>query len=375
MIKTLTVAFLALSIGVLFVQTEHVQTQKDLTEWAAALGHSDYAVREDAMGKLRAAGESARTVLKGLKTSPVLEQRARAEQLLSELDEPPRSEALKPSQGVPRGLPGVGGFTSPRVQVFGGTEPLILDDLLKLMRESASGMDPLVGLPRIGGSTLRPSHSGETARILDLLQLALPPGAVQSKTQMSFDGPDGQGSIEQDTDGSIRVDIDGEKYEAPSLDVLRKDRPELYEKMKRHGFDAPGLHIRTFGSGTPFSGWQALPRDPVSPGVSPFQIEPEPILEGRTLGVVLGDVPDLLREHLSLPVHALVIESVKPDSAARSAGIRAKDLLLEVDGKPAKSFDSVRETLKDSESKLEVSVKILRQGKEQTLSVRWPESK
>jgi hypothetical protein len=327
------------------------------------------------MGKLRAAGESARTVLKGLKTSPVLEQRARAEQLLSELDEPPRSEALKPSQGVPRGLPGVGGFTSPRVQVFGGTEPLILDDLLKLMRESASGMDPLVGLPRIGGSTLRPSHSGETARILDLLQLALPPGAVQSKTQMSFDGPDGQGSIEQDTDGSIRVDIDGEKYEAPSLDVLRKDRPELYEKMKRHGFDAPGLHIRTFGSGTPFSGWQALPRDPVSPGVSPFQIEPEPILEGRTLGVVLGDVPDLLREHLSLPVHALVIESVKPDSAARSAGIRAKDLLLEVDGKPAKSFDSVRETLKDSESKLEVSVKILRQGKEQTLSVRWPESK
>jgi S1-C subfamily serine protease len=90
---------------------------------------------------------------------------------------------------------------------------------------------------------------------------------------------------------------------------------------------------------------------------------------------VLGDVPDLLREHLSLPVHALVIESVKPDSAARSAGIRAKDLLLEVDGKPAKSFDSVRETLKDSESKLEVSVKILRQGKEQTLSVRWPESK
>jgi membrane-associated protease RseP (regulator of RpoE activity) len=99
--------------------------------------------------------------------------------------------------------------------------------------------------------------------------------------------------------------------------------------------------------------------------------------EGR-LGVMATKPSETLVEQLDLPKdRGLVIEDVVADSAAAKAGLKAHDILLELDGKPVSQ--DVREFKKyvdEIKADTPVDVVVLRKGKKETIKgLKLPEAK
>ncbi len=100
--------------------------------------------------------------------------------------------------------------------------------------------------------------------------------------------------------------------------------------------------------------------------------------EEARLGVMASSPSETLVEQLDLPKgQGLVIEEVVKDSAADKAGLKAHDILLEVDGKAVP--DDVLEfkkTLKDVKADTPVDAVVLRKGKKETVKgLKLPEAK
>jgi serine protease Do len=66
-----------------------------------------------------------------------------------------------------------------------------------------------------------------------------------------------------------------------------------------------------------------------------------------------------------------VIE-VDEDGNAEKAGIREEDVITEVDGKAVNSADEVAKLIRENKDKVSVKVKLLRQGKTETIDVKIP---
>lgn len=342
--------------------------ERDLARWVEALGHEDFAVREEAADLLRKAGAGARTALEAAKDSENAEQRTRVRQLLKEMELDrggPQQEPLKPAQPPevrrPRG--------SIRLDGAGADPFEALRDLDRRMAELREWMD---------------RQSEELSRLRDLpdlkelfegldLKMEVPEGAA-GVMQVEMHGPDGKLGYSRKADGSVRIEDGDAVYEFGSLDEFKTAHPDVHARLSERGlFPASGVRPGGFpgivfggrfpavqGFGSPW-----IPRPP--PG-----IEPVPAPRGRTLGVVLNEVPRLLRTHMQIPASAQLVESVHRGSPADRAGIQASDILLEVDGHPASDPEAVREALNRANGRDDAVVKILSGGVEKTVTVRWP---
>jgi hypothetical protein len=98
--------------------------------------------------------------------------------------------------------------------------------------------------------------------------------------------------------------------------------------------------------------------------------------ENLRLGARLEKPSDTLVEQLDLPKgQGQVITQINDDSAAAKAGIKANDILLELDGKPvssdAKEFEK---QLGDIKADTAVDAVVLRKGKKETVKgISMPE--
>ena len=93
---------------------------------------------------------------------------------------------------------------------------------------------------------------------------------------------------------------------------------------------------------------------------------------GGFLGVLPVEMSDELREHLGLDSGAMVGE-VTPGSPAENAGLRPRDIVLSVDGKPVAGPAGLVDLIGGAKPGDEVSLKILRKGREMTIKVALAE--
>ena len=114
---------------------------------------------------------------------------------------------------------------------------------------------------------------------------------------------------------------------------------------------------------------RSAPRLPGLPGSSPQDVR---------LGVVVEKPSDTLAEQLELPKdQGLVIRDVMADSAAAKAGLKAHDILLELDGKAVSSNpEEFRKQVEGIKADTPVDAVVLRKGKKETVKgLSLPEAK
>jgi len=91
-----------------------------------------------------------------------------------------------------------------------------------------------------------------------------------------------------------------------------------------------------------------------------------PSMAGKTLGVMVSDLPNALLDEADMP-YGISVQSVKPDSAAATAGIRAGDVIAEFSGKPVFSAERLRWLVRKAPSGKGVEIKLVREGNNMVL--------
>ena len=88
------------------------------------------------------------------------------------------------------------------------------------------------------------------------------------------------------------------------------------------------------------------------------------------LGVFIGDLDPLVAEAMGLDnTQGAVIERVMPGRAADKGGVKADDIVLEVDGHPVRNSTGLRSLIGLTAPGVEVEIVVLRDGKEKRLRV------
>jgi beta-lactamase regulating signal transducer with metallopeptidase domain len=152
--------------------------------------------------------------------------------------------------------------------------------------------------------------------------------------------------------------------------AMREQMQRAMEQLRRQFPNGvPGGAMPQFGA---FGGGFA----PLAQNFDPFAVAGRPH-EGR-LGVRVKEPGEALADQLDLPKgQGVVIESVEPDSAAAKAGLKANDILLEMDGKPVSN--NVAEAVKmihGLKAKTPVDAVVMRKGKKETIKgISLPEAK
>ncbi len=148
------------------------------------------------------------------------------------------------------------------------------------------------------------------------------------------------------------------------MEKLRKQIEKAFEQLDKQ-FPGGGLPGQFPGG----PGGGLLPGFPIVPfpGVRP--IERPAMRENSRLGARLEKPSDTLIEQLDLPRgQGQVVEQLNDDSPAAKAGLKAHDILLELDGKPVSS--DAREFAKqlgDIKTDKPVDAVVLRKGKKETV--------
>jgi serine protease Do len=97
------------------------------------------------------------------------------------------------------------------------------------------------------------------------------------------------------------------------------------------------------------------------------------VTRGR-LGVTMQDVTEGLRKQLGLKDrNGAVVATVEPDGPADKAGFKQYDVIIEVNGQPAASSNDLKFKIADIEPGQKIVVRIIRDGKEMTLSPKIEE--
>jgi serine protease Do len=90
----------------------------------------------------------------------------------------------------------------------------------------------------------------------------------------------------------------------------------------------------------------------------------------RRLGVTLRELNPRETKERKLPTHSgVLVESVVPKSAAEKAGIKAGDVILEINGEFARSIPQVRRLVNETPEGQAASVSLFRDGKKVDASV------
>lgn len=98
------------------------------------------------------------------------------------------------------------------------------------------------------------------------------------------------------------------------------------------------------------------------------------MMGGRMLGVHISDMPNAMLDATKLS-YGVVVEGVRPDTAAAAAGIRMGDVIVEFAGKPVISAERLRWLVRKADAGKDLEVKLMRDGAPLTLNVNLPEAK
>jgi len=94
-------------------------------------------------------------------------------------------------------------------------------------------------------------------------------------------------------------------------------------------------------------------------------------VERGWLGVYIQDIDYDMAEKLGLKnTDGALVSQVQPDSPAEKAGFKSGDVIVEFDRKPVKNSGQLRITVASTDIGKPVDVKIIRDGKEKTVSVK-----
>ncbi len=89
------------------------------------------------------------------------------------------------------------------------------------------------------------------------------------------------------------------------------------------------------------------------------------------IGVVIQDISDELSEYYGIEKgKGALVSEVVPGDPADKAGINAKDIILEVDGKPVESSRDLSRMIADIQVGKVIDIKVLRNGKEKIFTVK-----
>lgn len=108
-----------------------------------------------------------------------------------------------------------------------------------------------------------------------------------------------------------------------------------------------------------------LPEIKLQPGVMPA-----PKAQAAMLGVVSGEVPELLVEHLQLqPGEGVIVRSLVPEGPACQAGVKANDVILKVAGKPVGSPLEISNQIAIHQPGDKITLDLIQKGKATQMDV------
>jgi hypothetical protein len=151
--------------------------------------------------------------------------------------------------------------------------------------------------------------------------------------------------------------------------MMREQMQRALQQLRRQFPNGmPGGVAPGFGRGAAFGGGFAAPAQPFNPFGQTH--------DGR-LGVQVREPSETLVDQLDLPKgQGVVIEAVEPDSAAAKAGLKANDILLEINGKAVpNNVAEVFKMVHDLKAKTPMDAVVLRKGKKETVKgISLPEA-
>lgn len=104
----------------------------------------------------------------------------------------------------------------------------------------------------------------------------------------------------------------------------------------------------------------------------PHAAKPVPIPQVETafLGVISGEVPEVLADHLGLkPGEGIVVRSLVPDGPAAKSGIATNDVITKVAGKEIGSPQEITQQISGHKPGDKVTLDLIHKGKQTTLDV------
>ncbi|MEM7198709.1 MAG: PDZ domain-containing protein [Planctomycetota bacterium] len=316
------------------------------------LGDTSYAARQDAEARLRELGPAAVGALqKAAEEDADPEIRWRARRLARQIDRGDRLSPRGPHRSGRSGRP-VPGDRAPAVE---------LDDVFDSVFERLE-RDFDLDIPR--------RHFFHDDFFQDLRQQMDQLRQLHSSPFMGRSGAAGQSVQLQITPDGVRLQVeekgeDGESetktYEAPDLDRLREEYPDVAER-----------YLGGVGGGLRF-GWGARPQRDAR-GAPRFRALPNPFGglrpggsrsgatpmddRGPRLGIYARPIGEDLRAFLGLesPRQGLLVDRVIEGSLAERLGVQASDVVLEIDGRAVSSPLEIRQALAAAGAELEVKV-------------------
>ncbi|GAB4326224.1 MAG: hypothetical protein Kow0074_20550 [Candidatus Zixiibacteriota bacterium] len=156
----------------------------------------------------------------------------------------------------------------------------------------------------------------------------------------------------------------GEKV---NLVILRdgKEMPVVVEIGEREDDDEFfGWHGGDFDVDVP--PMPDIPRIPRSPRAYTFSLGQ---LSGSHIGVSLYELSDQLAEQFGAKDGGALINEVFEDSPAEKAGLKAGDIIVEVDHKKVDDIDDIRKIISDKEDGEKVAIRVLRPMSNEELTV------
>ncbi|HET6163398.1 MAG TPA: PDZ domain-containing protein [Planctomycetota bacterium] len=381
----------------------------DATDLVKRLGDKDYKVRRDAFKKLEAMGAEARAALEAAAKGDDAEIRWNASRLLDRLEDDSAGAQKKAGRGAqslkvrvgadpgdPDGDDDAQGAapTRRRIRVLGTEDleqqmrelELRMKDFEKQFEEDGSGYFHVAPFRfRMFDHSFGGLGGGGS--------LQLGPGSSFQRT-VTNDGKTESLSLQVDENGRVHGEqtVDGKttKLEADSLEQLQKDHPDLLRSGPAVIAIRPGqggLQMkRPDPNAAPAPDSQdARPRRKVktkTPAATPSKVEtPSKDAQVRdtgddqgeayashrpVLGVELAPVPPEVTQFLDLGGAALQVVRVMEDMPAAKRGLKARDILLEVDGKEVHEFDDVVRALEGADPS-KVPLVVLRRGERKKL--------
>jgi len=216
------------------------------------------------------------------------------------------------------------------------------------------------GGPLIGGGRLAPPGGG-----------AMQGHVINGDRRIDF-RRDGEGRV------VVTITEDGEtkKYEAGSMEELKKKAPEVHALVTKH-FGHVKIRMAPFGFGFRWPGgswpeWSELPGFPRRPP----QKRPEvPLRERRAevpggfrMGIWIGELSEALRVHLKLSKdEGVLVEEVVTGSLADRIGLKRFDVIRRLNGAPVLGARAVRAGVEKVPEGGRVTVEIIRKGDPLTL--------
>lgn len=322
-------------------------SSRSVGDWIEQLGAARYDEREAAGRALESLGSAAVEALRDAAESHAdVDVRLRARRVLQRI-EAGEDRAIPGGEGLRRleprdpvtPQPFDGGDRRRRVSPFEDLETLFrdglgpdVDALRRQMDELRRQLDAGIRLPGFDG--LPGTGSGTS--------IAITPDGVRVEVQ------------ETDEDGKPTREV----YEAPDLETLRREHPELADRLPLGLSD--GLQRATPWSGGIPEPWSGLRPVPL-PGAMDVDLAPPG--PGEVLGVRVEVLDPALSDYLELEQGlGLLVRAVEPDSLAAAAGLKVRDVVLSVGGVPIRTVADVRSALRSIAAGEPVVVEVNRFG-------------